>query len=364
LLAELYLDHHQEKKGLSLLKKLSKKNPSDGFLQFYLADYYLEKGDTLQSNHYLREALLNDKNETAFKVQYLLKVLVDAEKSKRSASSIYKNVLLLLERYPDDTSVRMLYADFLKQEQKLEECKAELEFVLSKDKLNFLVWEELLLLYNRLNDTASMTVKGKECIHFFPDEPLPYVMVGLPTLMRKQYDESIFYFKKAIELSLDNMPMRGQLYAYLGDAYHGLDSLELTFQMFDEALKINPDDIAILNNYSYYLTLLDQRLDEAERMSAKTLAAEPNNPTFLDTYAWALFKRGDYSLAKFYIRSAIEKDKEPSEVLYDHYGDILFMNGEKEEAKTMWIKALELSDGKNDKLKHKIEHGLSLENKE
>jgi tetratricopeptide (TPR) repeat protein len=364
LLAELYLDNDQEKKGLSLLKKLLKKNPFDGFLQFYLTDYYLEKGDTLQSNSYLYDALVNDSNESAFKVQYLLKMLVNVEKFKIPASSVYKNVLLLLERYPDDLSVRMLHADFLKQNGRLEECRTELEFVLSRDQRNFLVWEELLLLYNHSGDTASMLSKGKECIRFFPDESLPYVMVGLPLLMQKRYEESIYYFNKGKDLSLDDAPMKGQLYAYLGDAYHGLDSLELTFKMFDEALKINPNDILVLNNYSYYLTLSNQRLDEAERMSSKTLAIEPNNPTFLDTYAWVLFKKGDYSLAKFYMRSAMEKDKEPSSVLYDHYGDILFMNGEKDEAVNMWMKALELSGGASDELKYKIEHGLYLEDKE
>jgi tetratricopeptide (TPR) repeat protein len=358
MLAELYLENGQEGKGLKLLKRLLKRDPSDGFLQFYLADFYAEKKrDTVQANVYLRDALLNDRTENAFKVQYLLKMLVEAEKEGRPLGGIYQRVLLLLERYPEDVSVRMLYSDFLKREGRFEECREELEFVVGKDPQNFLVWEELLLLYNHLNDTMAMAAKGKECIVFFPDEPLPYAMVGLPLLIRRDFTGAISYFRKGVELSAEDTPVKGQLCAYLGDAYYGLDSLEMAFGMFDEALRINPDDVSVLNNYSYYLTLLGQRLDEAERMSAKTLEAEPNNPTFLDTYAWVLFKREDYALARFYMRSAMEKDKDPSEVLYDHYGDILFMNGEVEEAKNMWRKALELNAA-NDKLRYKIEHGL------
>jgi tetratricopeptide (TPR) repeat protein len=362
LLAEFYLDHNQEKRGLGLLKKLLKENPSDGFLQFYLADYYLKKGDTLQSNYFLHSALLNDKNESTLKVQYLLKVLTDTKDVGTQRNFLYKNILLLLEKYPDDLPIRLFYADILKQDGELEKCKYELEFVISKDQNNFLVWEELLLLYNRLEDIDSMISKGKECIRFFPDKPLPYVMIGVPLLMRKAYEESIYYFKEGLKLSLDNTPMKGQLYAYLGDAYYGLDSIELTFKMFDEALKINPEDILVLNNYSYYLALLDRHLDEAERMSSKTLTIDPNNPTFLDTYAWVLFKRKNYSLAKFYMRSAIEKNKEPFEIYYDHYGDILFMNGENEEAVKMWKKALELNNYKSDELKRKIKYGMVLEN--
>lgn len=364
LLAEFYLDNDQEKKGLSLLKRLLKENPSDGFLQFYLADYYLKKGDTVRFNSFLRDALLNDKNESTFKVQFLLKILADTENVGISRDSIYQYLILLLDKYPDDLPIRLFYSDLLRQDKKLEECKRELEFVVSKDQNNFLVWEELLLLYNQLEDTASMISKGKECIRFFPDRPLPYVMIGLPLLMKKDYNKSIFYFKKGVELSLDDAPMKGQLYAYLGDAYHGLDSTKLAFEMFDEALKINQEDILVLNNYSYYLALLDQRLDEAERMSFKTLTVDSNNSTFLDTYAWILFKKKKYSLAKFYMRSAIEKNGEPSEVLYDHYGDILFMNGESEEAVKMWTKALELSGNEDNKLKDKIKYGLVLEDKE
>ena len=102
-------------------------------------------------------------------------------------------------------------------------------------------------------------------------------------------------------------------------------------------------------------------MDKAEKMISTALSADPNNSTFLDTYAWVLFKSKNYSLAKFYMRSAIENVKNPSGVLYEHYGDILFMNGEKEEAVKMWQKALEFRDEECGDLKYKIENGLSVD---
>ena len=47
-------------------------------------------------------------------------------------------------------------------------------------------------------------------------------------------------------------------------------------------------------------------------------------------------------LAKIYIESALEKDKTKSAELVDHYGDILFMNGDKEKAVEQWKKAKEM----------------------
>ena len=66
------------------------------------------------------------------------------------------------------------------------------------------------------------------------------------------------------------------------------------------------------------------------------------NATYLDTYAWIFFVQGNYTLAKIYIESALEKDKTKSAELVDRYGDILFMNGDKEKAVEQWKKAKEM----------------------
>ncbi len=77
-------------------------------------------------------------------------------------------------------------------------------------------------------------------------------------------------------------------------------------------------------------------------MISQAVQLESDNAVYLDTYAWVLYVRGNYSQAKFYMKLAIEKAKEESGVYFDHYGDILYRNGEKAEAAEMWKKAAEL----------------------
>ncbi len=364
LLAELYLSHNQEKKGLQLLNRIVKDYPDNGFVQFYLADYYRTKKDSLNTEKYIRPALANDNIDNNLKVQYLLKLLVNQADLSLSTDHIYRYVQLLLEKYPGDLSVRTLNADFLKRENKLEECKKELEFIISKEKNNYLVWEELMLLSNQLGDTAAMKSEGLECLNYFPNESLPYMMISLPMLIEGNYAKATGYLQKGLELAPDKSFIKSQLYAYLGECYYKQDSIEIAFSMFDSAIAINPNDIMTLNNYSYYLSLRNERLNQAEKMISTALSADPNNATFLDTYAWVLFKLKNYSLARFYMRSAIENTEKPSGVLYEHYGDILYMNGDKEEALKMWKKALELGDDISDNLKNKIVNGLSVEHEE
>ena len=47
-------------------------------------------------------------------------------------------------------------------------------------------------------------------------------------------------------------------------------------------------------------------------------------------------------MAKIYIESALANDTTQSPELVDHYGDILFMTGEKEKAVEQWKKAKEM----------------------
>ncbi|HZK93782.1 MAG TPA: hypothetical protein VFC67_06205, partial [Prolixibacteraceae bacterium] len=118
-----------------------------------------------------------------------------------------------------------------------------------------------------------------------------------------------------------------------------------------------------MNNYAYYLSLKGERLNVAEQLSAKVIQANPDNATYLDTYAWVFFIKKDYQLAKFYMETAISKDTESSPVLVEHYGDILYYLNEKENALTQWKKSLKM--GNDSKiLKQKIAEKRYIETKE
>ena len=140
----------------------------------------------------------------------------------------------------------------------------------------------------------------------------------------------------------ENLPLKSDFYGQIGDIYYQMDRMEQAYKAYDEALKYNDKNVVVLNNYSYFLSLEKKDLKKAERMSAQCIKLEPDNATYLDTYAWIFFMQGNYTLARFYIESALEKDDTNSAELVDHYGDILFMSGEKEKAVEQWKKAKEM----------------------
>lgn len=361
LLAELYFNYNQDKKGLQILDRLLKADPENGFIHFYLADYYRSKKQPESADEHTKCALASDQIENGYKIQYILKLVLNPDTTLVSDAELDSYMALLMQKYSDDLAVRALHSDFLKKDNKLAEAKKELEYILSKDQSNYLIWEELLLLCNEISDTVCMREKSIESIKYFPEQPLPYALAGISFMMRNNFREALPFFKRGVDLTDENANLKSQFYSYLADCYYNLDSVQEAFVMFDKVLKINPNDILALNNYAYYLSLRDENLSLAEKMSSKAVSMESDNSTYLDTYAWVLYKRGDYSQAKFYIKLAIEKSKEPSGVLYEHYGDILYRSGEKEKAMEMWKKALESGTDKTDELKRKIETGVLQE---
>ena len=92
-------------------------------------------------------------------------------------------------------------------------------------------------------------------------------------------------------------------------------------------------------------------------MSLRTIKAEPNNATYLDTYAWILYKQKRYSEAHGYIEQALAADSVPSDVLYEHAGDICYRLGNVEQAVEYWKQALDLkrkAEAVDEKLTRKI----------
>jgi len=88
-------------------------------------------------------------------------------------------------------------------------------------------------------------------------------------------------------------------------------------------------------------------------MSYKTVKAEPDNATYLDTYAWILFEKGNYAEARLYIDDAMKSDGGKSDVIVEHCGDIYYMTGDVDKALEYWNQALKIGS-KSRTLQEKI----------
>lgn len=136
---------------------------------------------------------------------------------------------------------------------------------------------------------------------------------------------------------------KAALYNLRGDFYHTLGDRQRMYADYDSTLMFDPENVPVLNNYAYYLSLDDRDLDRALRMSGITLEKEPLSATYLDTYAWILFKMKRYREALGYMEKALRYLDTDNPEIYEHYGDVLYMCGEKEKALENWHKAVRMN---------------------
>ena len=79
-------------------------------------------------------------------------------------------------------------------------------------------------------------------------------------------------------------------------------------------------------------------------MSARAVELEPDNATYLDTYAWVLYMKGNFVEAEKQMKKAIKLQKTPDAVYYEHYAEILQKLGRYKEAVEYEAKAKQLSE--------------------
>lgn len=194
----------------------------------------------------------------------------------------------------------------------------------------------------------------KDNREYFPEDSRYPFFLGLAYLNSDSLRPAADYFLEATELDSANV----EYWTNLGLVYDRLGVTDSVFWSYDKALELNPEEPTANNNYAYALSQRDSSLDKALEMSEIALEAEPNNPSFLDTYGWIKFKMGENEEALDYIRQAIEVSG-GTEELYEHIGDVYEAAGEIEKAIENWKKALELNPN-SETLKEKIK-SINLE---
>lgn len=364
IMGDLRLEKGELDKALEHYTKAKNIDPENPYYIVSMANYYDAKGDKAAAETQINDALINDKLDVDVKVNVLSRYIYRlgqtgmAGEGKERANNLFKT---LLEQHPEETEIKLMYASLLVTQQKYDEAKFQYQLVTEMEPDNVGAWQQLLNLSLKMEDIPELIRVCTRALELFPEAPEYHFYLGIAYYQQKDYEKALDAYIKGLQIIPDeNMPLKSDFYGQIGDIYYQMDQMDKAYEAYDEALKYNEKNVVVLNNYSYFLSLAKKDLKRAERMSAQCIKLEPDNATYLDTYAWIFFMQGNYSLAKIYIESALEKDKTNSVELIDHYGDILFMSGEKEKAIEQWKKAKELGK-ESEVLDRKINEGIYIE---
>ena len=346
--------------ALTYYDKAQQYEPENGATYLAKAQFYNAIGDSVNYDQQTYQALVSKDLDVASKVEVLAdyaRHLLVAKDSSARTENLFK---VLIEQHPNEPQIRMLFSDYLAAKDDMKGAAEQMDYAVNLDPTDAQSWNRLLVLNIISENYEAAIAAGDRAIELNPNNIELYGYIAPAYYNIKQYDKAIEVYKKALAaVDSTDTEHRSMFLGGMGDAKFSMGDTIGAFALYDQAIEIDPNNVSILNNYAYFLTLCNRDLDKAERMSAKTVQAEPQNATFLDTYAWVFYKRKEYTMAQLYIEMAIKNERRPSSDIYDHYGDILLAVGNKQEALKQWKKALELDAG-NKELLEKVEK-LALE---
>ena len=357
ILGDVYLQNGKKQEAYDVYQKVLAAEPDNPMAIFSMASYYKQTGQEELYQQQLDTLLLNKKVTPDTKVGVMRQMIVENEQADKDSTQIIALFDRIMKQEQDDPQIPMLYAQYLLSKNMESESVPVLEQVVDLDPTNKAARMMLIGAAVKKEDYKQIIKVCEPGIEATPDALEFYYYLAVAYNQAEKPDSVISICKRALEHTTADSKKEivSDFYSILGDMYHTQKQMKEAYAAYDSALVYNPSNIGALNNYAYYLSVERRDLDKAEEMGYKTVKAEPNNATYLDTYAWILFEKGNYAEARIYIDNAMKSEGgDKSDVIVEHCGDIYYMTGDVDGALTYWKKALEMgSESKT--LKQKIE---------
>ena len=350
-LAAIYRHEGKPEKAREVYNQLIERNPDNPAIQLSLCEFLLSEKDYDELFDLLKVVLKNNSIAKEEKVSLVAELMENKEILRDHGDKMLLAVMVLEDDYRQDDMISLLRPELLQNMGKNREAASRLEEIIVQNSGNYYAWEKLLLVYYELKDFNKLQKRGEECATRFNRSVIAKMLYATGAMENENYTLAIEELRKAEILAGDSKELKLQVMTMRADIYYRMKNYTEAFKSFDEALKMDNNDLTVMNNYAYFLAEQDLRLKEAEQMAKIVIEREKDNNTYLDTYAWVLYKRGKGREAAKIMERIINSEEGNDAEYFEHYGYILRKLGKCREAAKNWEKALVLDEKKTQLIK-------------
>ncbi len=357
MVGSLYIEAGDTLKALEIYDEVRRQEPTNNNLQVAMIDYYHDIGNIERYNQMRDSVLFLPDSPPPLRVLLLKSYISDVQRDSTYAPRLDAAFDTLLARPQENSEMLIMKAAWqLYSKQPQEAVCQTMRQVLDVEPGNETALSQLLQYYAEQNDEKGVEDISRRGLNYHPEEIAYAYYLGMALAEQKKLADATEVLQQGLRVRTEFVSpyLVSNVFAVLGDIYYQQQMEQQAFAAYDSALVYKDDNIMCLNNYAYYLSLKGEQLDKAEEMSYRTIRQEPDNITYLDTYAWILFKKEDYAHARSYMDKVVNPEKTDEELLADeqlqgnlieHAGDIYALLGETETALRLWKLAKEKDDG-------------------
>lgn len=342
-LAEFYVEQNKIEEAKKVYDTLLIMEPNNPGISLALHDYYSLKGNDVVAYEYLKKAFINPEMDVRTKVNILTSYTEQGVKNPTNKTRGIELATIMVKTHPLSPEANAVYGNYLVLDRKTKEAEPYFYLAAIYQKSNFNMWEDLILIDNELDQMDSLEKHSAIALELFPSQAIIYYYNGFANMQLKKYKKAVVSFRDGIGYVIDDKALLLRFYASLGDAYYYTAEYQNSYSSYESALKIDPDNTYVLNNYAYFLSLRKEDLDKAEKLSKRTLDLKPNERNYMDTYGWILFQQKKYPEAEEWLEQAAKLGPNNANIL-EHYGDALYRNNKAEKALEQWNAAKKLGN--------------------
>lgn len=351
-LSGMLLDKNQNNEALATLLKAKSIAPGHYEVNLALADVYHSLKKTDEALAALKEAFESTEMPLPAKMKILSQMLPRFN-NPQVAKSAAQLGAITLENHKDDPKVKVLYGDILYQQGNLQGAKEQYTGAVKISEQLYIAWEKLLGVQTLMGNYEEAIKTGEDALSIYPNQAILYYYRAFALHRNGQNAEAGFELKNALQLEPEDANLKAMILSLQAEVLIDQGKLKEADAAFDKAVALAPNNYLTLSNYAYYLALRNHDLPKAEKLASKAALAMPQNSSILDTYAMVLFKLNKLDDALKYIEKALQNNDSGNPVYLEHYGDILFLKGDKENALAQWQKARSAGN-QSEKLNKKI----------
>ena len=354
-LGSTYMQFGDTLKALDIYDSVCKADSNNVQVQKAIADYYQRMNSDSLFTVAIERLLFNERFTGKERAELLVKFVSykDALGDSLYNISLMKALMQLPTEQAVTAETLARYMDM--HEMPHDSIAPVLEALLRFEPENGYAQMQLLNAAIKKNDFDEVIMRCDTAILYNPEILELYYFKGVAEYNKKMYKEALATFGSGLSkrTDADDSGFISDLFALVGDIQHELGNTADCYIAYDTALVYNADNLGALNNYAYFLSLEGRELDKAQQMSFKTVEAEPENKTYIDTYMWILFVLERYDEAKAYAEKLLSLGEEDTPVVLEHCGDIFAKCGDINRAVELWSEA-QKQGGKSKILEKKI----------
>lgn len=351
LLANFYMQGNRYADAYREIRQVLQRDSTSDMGHALLLQYYQQQGDTVGYYAQLDTALSYRNMPSYAQLAAMARLVHDYEQQHISRDHFY-SVMTRMARQPqeNDDLLSSCVTYLTAKKWPADSIMPFVRLQLKQDPTNMAVRFELMKYLVSKMELEELAEVCHEGTVYNPDKLIFYYYESLACYSLEKVKEAIEVCHRGLENMEEGTSdeLVAEMYTSLANLYQADGQHDKAYEAYDKALQYDDSNLLCLNNYAYYLAQDNRELDKAAAMSRKTIEAEPDNVTYLDTYAWIMFVSKNYGLARTYIDKTIKLAEKTAEnaSLFEHAGDIYAKLGQTERAVAYWRTALELSGDK------------------